>query len=48
MSRLRTILGLLLLAAPDVATRANQTDAIDHIDYDWSLNRPENFPELSQ
>ena len=35
-------------ADTDVGTRANQTDAIDYIDYDWSLNRPENFPELSQ
>lgn len=30
-----------------IGTRVNQTDAIDYLNYDWSLNRPENFPELS-
>ncbi|MFL1485583.1 DUF547 domain-containing protein [Marinobacter sp. LN3S78] len=35
-------------ADTDVGARANQTNAIDYIDYDWALNQPDNFPELSQ
>lgn len=30
----------------DTGDRANQTDRIGYIDYDWALNRPQNFPEL--
>jgi uncharacterized protein YbdZ (MbtH family) len=29
-----------------VAEKVQQTDSIEYIDYDWSLNRPENFPEF--
>lgn len=32
-------------APPEVAAAVSQTDTIDTIDYDWALNRPENFPE---
>ena len=35
-------------AEPEVAQRVAATDAIHYIDYDWTLNRPENFPEFSQ
>lgn len=31
-------------ADEDVAERAEGTDSIEYIDYDWALNRPENFP----
>lgn len=33
-------------AEPDVAQKVMQTDAIEYIDYDWALNRPEHFPEF--
>ena len=29
-----------------VAQKIKQTDSIEYIDYDWTLNRPENFPEF--
>jgi hypothetical protein len=29
-----------------VTDAVGQTDTIEYIDYDWSLNRPDNFPEL--
>ncbi|MFC4257480.1 DUF547 domain-containing protein [Marinobacter lacisalsi] len=33
-------------ADDEVAEAVSQTSAIEYIDYDWSLNRPGNFPEL--
>lgn len=35
-------------ADDEVAEAISQTSAIEYIDYDWSLNRPDNFPDLKK
>lgn len=39
---------LLRFADAPTAEKIRSTSAIDFIDYDWRLNRPENFPELAR
>ncbi|WP_043765227.1 DUF547 domain-containing protein [Algiphilus aromaticivorans] len=39
---------LLRFADAPTAEKIRSTSAIDFIEYDWRLNRPENFPELAR
>lgn len=42
-----SIWDFILAHADDaVIDKVNKTSRIDYIDYGWSLNRPENFPEF--